>query len=256
MFLLRCAGKKESAVKPLVLICGAPALDNQFFDSALVLNKTYTTAAASAGGIPLLPTEIGCVEEYARIADGLILTGSFSYAPDREKMSRVETVELPKRAAFDKAIYRAFRSVRKPILGICLGHQMINKYEGGTVIKMFKLQDGVEHMLTSHRVDTTEKSLLRRLFGKRFIINSRHNDRIGELAPTLRATAHSPDGVIEGVEHRELPIYAVQWHPERMRGDIPDPPDGQNMNPLFEWFVGTCAALGKPDGLPGRGNHD
>jgi putative glutamine amidotransferase len=240
-------------MKPVILICGAPALDNQFLDSALVLNKTYTTATASAGGIPLMPADISGVEDYARLAAGLILTGSFSYAPNLESMGRIETEELPKREAFDEAIYRAFRGRGKPILGICLGHQMINKYEGGRIIKMFKLQDGVEHMLTSHWIDTAEGSLLRRLFGERFVINSRHNDRIGELAPTLRATALSPDGVIEAVEHRDLPVYAVQWHPERMRGDIPDPPEGPNMSPLFEWFVGACAASEKSG--PRAGNH-
>jgi putative glutamine amidotransferase len=109
-------------------------------------------------------------------------------------------------------------------------------------------------MLSSHTVETTEGSLLHRLFGKNFVINSRHNDRIGELASTLRATAYSPDGVIEAVEHVSLPVYAVQWHPERMRGDIPDPPAGQNMDPLFNWFVQFCAAA---DGQrrPGPGEN-
>jgi putative glutamine amidotransferase len=231
---------KEFKMKPVILICGAPALDNQFQDSALVMNKTYPMAVATAGGIPFLPAAIDNVEEYSRFADGLILTGSFSYSPNPEKTSLIRTLELPKREAFDAAMYQVFRSLKKPVLGICLGHQMINMYEGGTVIKMFKLQDGVEHMLTSHAVDTEEGSLLRQLFGKRFVINSRHNDRIGELAPTLRVTAYSPDGVIEAVEHQELPVYGVQWHPERMRGDIPDPPTGQDMNPLFAWFIHRC----------------
>jgi putative glutamine amidotransferase len=205
------------------------------------LNKTYPVAVAGAGGIPLLPEDIDAVEDYARLGDGLILTGTFSYTPDTEKRNRVETVELPKREAFDEAIYRAFRTLQKPVLGICLGHQMINKYEGGTVIQNFKFTDGVEHMLSSHPVYTETDSLLRRLFGEQFLINSRHNDRIGELSPALRVTARSPDGVIEAVEHKSLPVYAVQWHPERMRGDIPDPPGGQNMDPLFDWFVRRCA---------------
>jgi putative glutamine amidotransferase len=202
-------------------------------------------AITTAGGLPLLPVDIGAVEQYARLADGLVMTGSFSYTPNPEKKAQVETVELSKRSAFDEAVYRAFRQLQKPVLGVCLGHQMINKYEGGTVIKNFKLNDGVEHMLSSHTVETTEGSLLNRLFGKSFAINSRHNDRIGELAGGLRATAYSPDGVIEAVEHTSLPVYAVQWHPERMRGDIPDPPAGRNMDPLFEWFVQFCAASKK-----------
>jgi putative glutamine amidotransferase len=236
--------KHRDTGKPVILICGAPAFDRQFRSSAIVLNKTYPQAITSAGGIPLLPAYTAADEDtaeaYAAWADGLVLTGSNSYAPTMELMQKIETEELPARDAFDEAMYRGFKKAGKPILGICLGHQVMNLFEGGTLIENFKLTDGVEHAMIQHSVNAVEGTLVYRLFGSSFVINSRHNNRIGELAPTLKATAFSPDGVIEAVEHTGAPIWGVQWHPERMRGDIPDPPEGANMDPLFEFFVRQC----------------
>lgn len=227
--------------KPVILIAGAPAYDRQFTGPAIMVNKTYPQAVAAAGGIPLLPADMANADEYALFGDGLILTGSNSFTPDPNLAEKLEKEELPKRDAFDAALYRAFTRAEKPVLGICLGHQAINVQEGGTLALNFKFTGGVEHMLLQHEVLTGEASLLRTLFGERLLVNSRHNNRIDRLAETLRVTAVSPDGVIEAVEHKRLPVYAVQWHPERTRGDMPDPPGGTNMDPLFAWFVKRCS---------------
>ncbi|MDR3341923.1 MAG: gamma-glutamyl-gamma-aminobutyrate hydrolase family protein [Treponema sp.] len=230
---------RTKAHKPVILVCGGPAFDRQFMDSAWVVNKSYTTAVASAGGIPLLPADSNRADGYAEIGDGLILTGFNSFSPDPTPpwFRRIKAEEIPKRNAFDAALYQAFKGLGKPILGICLGHHVINEQEGGTTVENFKCTEGVEHMWIQHPVQTTPGSMVHRLFGARFVINSRHNNRIGVLASSLRVTAVSPDGVIEAIEHQRLPVYGVQWHPERMRGDIPDPPEGVDMSPLFAWFI-------------------
>jgi putative glutamine amidotransferase len=211
-------------------------------EPSVFINKTYTSAVLAGGGLPLLA--LGGAEdaaEYCEATDALILTGTAHLVPRPELLPRLIRLEDPVRNAFDEALYREFKRTRKPILGICLGHQMINTYEGGSLLHDFKLTDGVEHMLTAHEVISAEGSVLRALFGEKFTVNSRHNDRIDALAATLTAAAFSPDGVIEAIEHRENPIYAVQWHPERQRGATPEPRDGPDMTPLFTWFTGQCA---------------
>jgi putative glutamine amidotransferase len=223
--------------KPVVLIAGAPAFDRFFKDSAIMVAKTYPLALAANGAVPVLASDYNDAEAYAKYADGLLLTGSNQFAPDLGLVPKLRETELPKRNKFDTQIYAAFKRQKKPILGICLGFQVINVEEGGTSAVNFKLKDGVEHMFFQHEAKAVDGFLIYRLFGPSFWINSRHNNKIDILSQTLTATVFSSDGVIEAVEHKELPIWAVEWHPERMRGETPDPPEGPLMDPLFKFFI-------------------
>jgi len=231
--------KTDSVIeeKPLILVNGGPAYDRQFHGSSWVANKTYPSAVSAAGGIPLMPILENITDQYALCADALILTGSISYSPEKELHEKLLKEELSKREEFDKKLFWSFYKQRKPILGICLGHQIINEFLGGTLESHFKFRTGVEHMLHQHKIWTARESVLCTLFGEEFWVNSRHNDKIDKLAEELSATAWSEDGIIEAFEHKILPIYGVEWHPERMRGDFKEPPEGPDMTRLFEWFI-------------------
>lgn len=227
-------------MRPLILADAGPAYDIHFLEPAWFNYKTYPTAIAAAGGTPILPLEAEFAEEYADMADGLILTGGSVFPVRPELKAQCVREVIPKRMEMDEKLFFAFLKRKKPILGICLGIQSINRFLGGTVIYDFKKQDGVEHMWLQHPVTAVSGSVVHTMFGPEFYVNSRHNNRIGRLAEGLKATALSPDGVIEAVEHESLPVYAFEWHPERMRGDIPEPPEGPDMTCLFEWFVARC----------------
>lgn len=228
---------EEERKKPIILVNGGPAFDRQFQGSSWVANKTYSSAVSAAGGVPFMPLTEQATEDYACFADGLILTGSISFAPEKGLEKQVQQEELPKRERLDQELFWSFYRKKKPILGICLGHQMINCYLGGTLEGRFKFRTGVEHMMHQHLVLARKDSILFSLFGEFFWVNSRHNDKIDKIAKELQVTAWSEDGVIEAFEHTTLPIYGVEWHPERMRGDFREPPEGPDMTKLFEWFI-------------------
>lgn len=230
--------------KPIILINGGPAFDKTFESNSWGINKTYVHAVGAAGGAPVLCADDDSAEDYAKVCDGLILTGSFSYCPRPELKDRLERVGQPSRIRLDEKLFWAFHKAGKPIFGVCLGQQIINLFLGGTLSTNFKYETGVEHMMTSHLIHTAPGSVLEQIFGNEFYVNSRHNNAVEKLAPGLRATAWSPDGVIEAVEHENLPIWAFQFHPERMRGDIPEPPMGPDSTPLFRWFVEQCRMRG------------
>ena len=83
----------------------------------------------------------------------------------------------------------------------------------------------------------TDDAPLRALYGERFTVNSAHHQCVDRLGDGLRAAAWSEDGVIEACRHKSLPVYSVQWHPERMclchtRADTVDG------GTLFRWFIG------------------
>ena len=132
---------------------------------------------------------------------------------------------------------------QKPILGICRGHQLLNVYFGGTLdqdvdhceIHMREAQKDRVHGST-----VAKDSFLYEVYGREELrINSAHHQAIGLLAEDFRAVQHSTDGEIEAIEHKTLPIYGVQWHPERtcLAYASADVADGLK---LFEYFAAVC----------------
>ena len=229
-------------MKPLICIAPAPAVEPMFFNDGWMVNKKYFLGVSAGGGVPVMATDIELAEEYARLCDGLVLTGSAMYMPSPEYAAQAKVIEKQKRDPQDAQLFYAFQKAGKPVLGICRGQQNINVFLGGTLAKKFKLTDGVEHLMRKHEIVAQPGSLICELFGETFITNSRHNNRIDQLADGLKVTARSHDGVIEAIEHESEPIYAVQWHPERMRGDLPDPFDGPDTTILFQKFSEICLA--------------
>lgn len=72
-----------------------------------------------------------------------------------------------------------------------------------------------------------------------FSVNSCHHQAVETPAPGFEATAFSEGGVIEAMRHTSLPVWGVQFHPERMCGAWarPDTVDGAA---LFAWFLRQC----------------
>lgn len=112
-----------------------------------------------------------------------------------------------------------------PVLGICLGHQLLGLTFGGRTAKMPYGHHGGNHPV-------------RELDSGRVLITSQNHgfavvgDGDGVAgAPALRVThVNLNDGTVEGLMHRELPVFAVQYHPEA----APGPHDAR---PLFSQFV-------------------
>jgi N5-(cytidine 5'-diphosphoramidyl)-L-glutamine hydrolase len=99
-----------------------------------------------------------------------------------------------------------------PILGICRGHQVINAYFAGKICENIKQKTQVHHVAQEHTVELVAP------FGNGTLaVNSFHNQGIfpEDLSLALKSFAQSPDAVIEGLYHPQLPIIGIQWHPER-----------------------------------------
>lgn len=96
-----------------------------------------------------------------------------------------------------------------PLLGVCLGHQAIGQAFGGHVV-----QTPPMHGKTS-KIKHTNKSIFKGLNDN--IQVTRYHSLIIEkdsLPDTLEITAHSDDGIIMGLQHKQKPIHGVQFHPE------------------------------------------
>jgi len=100
-----------------------------------------------------------------------------------------------------------------PILGVCRGMQIINKFFNGKLIK----SQNNEHVNLDHSVNIIEESFSN-IIGKEISVNSYHNNIIfqNNLGKNLKPFAITKkDNSIEGFFHNQYSILGVMWHPER-----------------------------------------
>jgi anthranilate synthase/aminodeoxychorismate synthase-like glutamine amidotransferase len=108
------------------------------------------------------------------------------------------------------ALLREAAATSHPVLGVCLGAQGIGDFFGGRVDHAPSLMHGKTSQIT-HDGTGVFAGVPSPFTATRYhSLCIAHDD----FPPVLRANAASDDGVIQGVVHRELPIYGVQFHPE------------------------------------------
>ena len=116
----------------------------------------------------------------------------------------------PKDAGICEDVIRHFAD-KKPILGVCLGHQAICEAFGGLVDHARVLMHGKSSVVKVDNSSRIFKGLPDELSVARYHSLSAVEIR---LPSCLKIIARSDDGEIMAVEHREFPVYGLQFHPE------------------------------------------
>ena len=114
---------------------------------------------------------------------------------------------IPQDAGYSVEYVRTL-GVEMPTLGVCLGHQAVAVAFGGSVDRAPEPRHG-----KTSDIHHDGKGLFTGL-GNPFVATRYHSLAAVSIPDVLEATAHSEDGVIQGIRHRELPIHGVQFHPE------------------------------------------
>jgi putative glutamine amidotransferase len=174
--------------------------------------------------------------------DGIILSGGDDVAaPQGEWQVRPECLT---RSEHESRLIEAAAKHKIPLLGICRGVQQLNVFFGGTLwedLPAWKSgavdhRRGKRNSAFRHAIGIESESWLHTVLGATAAqVNSSHHQAALGVPKALRAVAHAEDGVIEALESTEgLPIWGVQWHPERMGEN----PAGEG---LLRWFVSICS---------------
>lgn len=250
---------KNNKQKPLILISpNTEVKGDEFGDTSISLSETYQKAVVTAGGIPMILPYMASKEivaECVRHCDGVLLTGGDDINPKlyTKKLSpalrKTVTIEPGERDLRELILIDEVFRQKKPILGICRGHQMMNIALGGTLIVDIPSQ--VPKAITHRRPDKksdivhearlTEDSMLAKITGKQTLgVNSTHHQSVDRVAAPLRVTGRSDDGIVEAMElkkeeaHLVPYLMTVQFHPERLA------PRYREHQEIFNSFIRAC----------------
>ena len=196
------------------------------------LNAAYTRALEEVGLVQVIvPPLADAASAVALLAAvrGLVLTGGEDVDPARFGAAPHPALGpvQPARDATEIALAAAARERGLPTLAICRGIQLLNVALGGTLVQDLPTErpGSVAHAQRGARSERTHdvavvagSRLAAALGAERAAVNSMHHQAVAELSPALVATAHAPDGVVEGAESRDRAWWAVavQWHPEEL----------------------------------------
>jgi putative glutamine amidotransferase len=215
--------------------------------------EDYLKAVERAGGegvlIPLKDKEVR--NRMIPTLDAFVLPGSPADVSPSEYGAVERGLSEPPdltREETDRSILKFALEQEKPVLAICYGCQLLNVYQGGTLIQDLKAETGTT---TPHRKKdagpaakddpihgaTLEPgSRIASIAGStEAAVNSSHHQAIAKPGQNLRITSRASDGTIEAVEWTGDSnwVVGVQWHPERMLGDA-------FSERLFEEFVAAA----------------
>jgi anthranilate synthase/aminodeoxychorismate synthase-like glutamine amidotransferase len=115
----------------------------------------------------------------------------------------------PREAGVTLDIIKAFAG-KKPIFGVCLGHQAIGHYFGGHVVRADRLMHGKTSPILHKNTD------LFRGLPQAFKATRYHSLLVERVTfpADLEITAETAEGEVMGLRHKTLPIWGVQFHPE------------------------------------------
>lgn len=118
---------------------------------------------------------------------------------------------IPEEAGIMPAIIKRY-ATEKVIFGVCLGHQAIGEAFGGKLLNLDQVHHGIETEMTR----TTTEDVLFKDIPKAFNAGRYHSWVIdpATLPEELAITATGEYGGIMALQHKQLPIFGVQFHPE------------------------------------------
>jgi putative glutamine amidotransferase len=170
----------------------------------------------------IIPYDSSHIEQFVHELDGFLIPWGRDVCPDyyfEEPNGAVNFCYIQDKSAFH--LIDLVIQAKKPLFWICRGMQLINVFLWGTLhqhLDSHHIHNQYEKRYTTvHPITIETNSFLHHIFGDReILVNSVHHQAIKTLWSGLISSASHED-IEEAVEHQGLPIYGVQWHPEKLQ---------------------------------------
>lgn len=199
-------------IKPIIGIITrkAKSIENHNIN---IIYSDINTAIINNGGIPIGITLNSNYKELINMCDGIVFQGGDNF----------ET--------YDYDTLKYIYEINKPVLGICLGMQLMGTLFDGVMIDINNHKKALDYV---HEVKIKRNSKLYNIFKANIIkVNSRHKSIIKNT--NLNICGISNDGYIEAIEDSTKAFFiGVQWHPETMIIY------NKKQNELFKQFIKSC----------------
>jgi putative glutamine amidotransferase len=221
-----------------------------YFEQAFV--HWVQSAGVLAFLIPDVPGGALTLADYASELDGLVLQGGSDISPQTygEDPLRPEWAGDPPRDRYELDLLARFMDAKKPVLGVCRGHQLINVALGGTLYQDTHTQqpgarchqDYAVYDDNFHEIAITPGTRLAELYPRVTTarVNTIHHQAVARLGEDLVVEARATDDdVVEAVRWTGPGyLFGVQWHPEFHDASDPTLLDG---TPILTEFL-ACSA--------------
>lgn len=211
------------------------------------VSQCYIESIERAGGIPFVIPYLEnekTIEVAIKSMDALLVTGGVDVNPllFNEEPNKKLGVVSEERDFLDYNTIKYAHNLKKPIMGICRGIQVLNTYFGGTLIQDIESQtkSNIKHTqearfdTVTHKIKTKNGSVINKILGENPSVNSFHHQAIDRLADIFEITAEASDGIIEAIESKgkgEDFIVAFQFHPELLSNKL------TTMQNIFNYFI-------------------
>ena len=181
------------------------------------VNEAYIEYVKLAGFTPIILPMLTDIDDLLNLCDAFLITGGDDLHSKwyNEPLSpKAGTTHIEMDEADKNVIEYAYKN-KKPMLGICRGLQAINVFMGGSLVQHIEddSHKKIEGNVPFNPVHNG--SIFDIVYHDDSKINSYHHQCIKELAPNFVICGYS-NNCIEAIKHYDLPIIAVQWHPERI----------------------------------------
>lgn len=208
------------------------------------VHRGYVEAISAAGAQPVIVAagpgmDQERIQRLTLTCDALLLSGGNDVDPHVYGAERGggEKDTDPERDQIEVATVAAAMESGRRVLGICRGIQLLAAALGGSLVPDLPSAGYVGHEEEEregepvHAMTAETGSTVAKVLAGTALVNSIHHQGVADPGPVLKATAWSPDGLIEAVETDG--VLGIQWHPERLIES-----DRRHLAP-FHWLVGS-----------------